>query len=64
MKSIKLYILWKDGEGHLFRRIYLDKASAEIALCEHFTDEEIKDGIAKIEQIPAVSYADSFVKKE
>lgn len=64
MKKVKLYVVRELGSTDEITKVYLDKASAEIALVERFTEEAIKTGKASVETIDAVSYMDMIQKKE
>lgn len=53
--SRKLYIIWEAGKGYNLDHIYLDDASAELALLTYFTPERVQNGNIRIEMIEAKS---------
>lgn len=51
--SIDLHIIWEEGVGYHLSHIYLDEASAELALLTYFTPEKVQGGRIRIEKIQA-----------
>lgn len=58
MQKIEGYVLQDEKEGVNYRRIYMDKASANIAITERYEKVDIDAGRVKIVPISIVSYID------
>lgn len=57
MKKATLWTIQTSNTAETFPvRLYLDRASAEVSLHEHFTDYWIQAGWAKVVEVEAVSY--------
>ncbi len=46
-----LFIIWQAGRGYNLEHIYLDAASAELALVTYFTSHRVQTGEVRIERI-------------
>jgi len=49
--SKNLYIIWEEKTGYNINHIYLDEASAELALLTYFTPTSVQSGKVRVEQI-------------
>ena len=51
--SKDLYVVWERGKGYNLDHIYLDKASAELALLTYFTPTRVQNGMITVEVLQA-----------
>ena len=52
-----VYVLWDERDGLKPDRFYLDRTSAEIALHENYSDYWIRNKMARVNIVKAVSYS-------
>lgn len=48
-----LYVVWERGKGYNLDHIYLNRASAELALLTYFTPTRVQNGTVKVEVLQA-----------